>query len=100
VGLEDHRRDLKEGRAVAVVTVQIGHNVRRYVTFEIKDATPDEILLLRDAEQNDWQPEVYALLSSMDEAGRLTEVEEDYEDGPEVFSEHAEPNIIGVEDDQ
>jgi hypothetical protein len=83
-----------------MATVEIGHNVRRYVTFEIKDATPDEILRLKEAEQNDWQPEVYALLSAMDEAGRLTEVEEYHEDGPEVFSEHAEPNIISVEDDR
>jgi hypothetical protein len=79
-------------------TVEIGHNVRRWTTFEIKDATAEEVALLHQYEQGDYNEAVFSMLAAMDAAGRLVEVEFSIEQNAEVFSEHVDPNIIGVDD--
>jgi hypothetical protein len=76
-----------------MATIEVAYNTREYVTFQIKDATPEEVEILRDAEQGDYQSKAFTLLTEMAEAGRLF----DDEVAPEIFSEHVDPNIISVE---
>ena len=79
-----------------MATVEIGYDRRCYVTFEIKDATPEEIAQIEQAVQNDYDEETFALLRKMDAEGRLTQLSEDHEDGPEVFVQYVHPNIIDI----
>lgn len=82
-----------------MTSFEIGYNRRHWVTFDIKDATPEEIALLRQHEQSDYSEEVFTMLSKMSEDGRLSDpYDESSEDMPQYFDEHQEPNIISVEE--
>ncbi|QIQ63675.1 hypothetical protein SEA_NIKE_95 [Microbacterium phage Nike] len=62
-------------------TVEIGYDVRHWVTFEIKDATPEEIEILENDDE-----ESIELAAAMWKARRLTEVDEHEEDGANYFN--------------
>lgn len=74
------------------VTVQVGYNHRTWVSFEIKDATPEEITTLARGDEE----EAIALAAQMDEAGRLTRVEEERDECPEIFTSAVECSILDV----
>lgn len=61
-------------------TVEIGYDVRHWVTFEIKDATPEELEIL----ENDDEASI-ELAAAMWKAKRLKEVDEHEEDGADYF---------------
>jgi hypothetical protein len=79
-----------------MASVEIGYNRRCYVTFEIKDVTPEEFAQIEQAVQNDYDEETFTLLRKMEAEGRLTQISEEHEDGPEVFAQHVEPNVIDI----
>lgn len=81
-----------------MATVEVGYNVRRWTTFQIKDATPEELEVLSGAVQNDYQPEPFTLLTEMEAAGRLTEIDSSTETGGEQFTRYVDPNIIEVDE--
>lgn len=76
---------------MTTVTIQVGYNLRSWVSYEVKDATPEEVeILLRDDEA------AIALGAELDEAGRLIEQSTDHDDNPEIWSSAVDASIIDV----
>jgi hypothetical protein len=73
------------------VTIQVGYNLRSWVSYEVKDATPEEIEILRGDDDA-----ALALGMELDEAGRLIEQSTDHDDNPEIFTEAVDASIIDV----
>lgn len=78
-----------------MATIEIGYNRRTWVTFAVKNATPEEIATL---EGDDDQ--TFTLLRKMETEGRLEIVTETYDDNPDRLSEHGEPGLIEVNPDE
>lgn len=75
-------------------TVTIGADVRHWITFEVKDVTPEEVSIL---ERGDEDPEALDLLNEMRDANRLWWLEEQSDDDANYFSTASQPSIITVE---
>jgi hypothetical protein len=78
---------------MSTATVEIGHDVRRWTTFTVADATPEEVEILQGDDEA-----AFTLLRQMDAANRLSPAGEHDEDNPDPFSqEHAAAAIIEAE---
>jgi hypothetical protein len=77
-----------------MTTVQLGHNLRAWSTFTVKDPTPEEIATLQEEDD-----ESVALLKKLDADGRLHLESVDYEENPELFAEHADPSITNFDEE-
>jgi hypothetical protein len=73
------------------VTMQVGYNLRAWLSVEIADATDEEIdILLADTDDSIF------LAAELDEAGRLTIVGEEHDDNPEIYSPVVDASILDV----
>lgn len=79
--------------------IEVGYDRRTYVRFSIKDATEEELRLLRSHEQSDYVHEAMNLLSNMEESGRLTVIAESADSTPEYFTRAVDPNITDVSEE-
>lgn len=73
------------------VKIEIGYNRRHWVTFAIKNPTPEELETLNGEDEE----QALELCRELDKADRLDLVSDSEEDVPEYFAEHSEPAIIG-----
>jgi len=79
--------------------IEVGYDRRNYVRFEIKDATEEELRLLRLHEHGDYVHEAMNLLTNMEEAGRLTVIAESADGNPAYFDRAVDPNIVDVSEE-
>ena len=77
-----------------MTSIVVGTNVRAWITFDVADATPEEIAVLSKLDSD----EAVALATDLDNAGRLTEINCQYEDNPPVWEKQAGPAVIGIDD--
>jgi hypothetical protein len=77
-----------------VTSIVVGTNVRTWITYDVADATPEEVAVLSNLDS----PEALALAIDLDNAGRLTEINCQYEDNPSVWTEEDQPAVIEIDD--
>lgn len=75
-------------------TIEVGHDVRHWTTYEVKDAAPGEVEELYDLPEFDQAN----ILRALDDAGRLVWVSDDHDDNPDAFGDHASPAITNYND--
>lgn len=80
---------------MAKVYVETGYDKRCWVTWQVKDATPEEIEIL-DGNEDD----ALELVRQLDAADRLEYVSENQDDNPDYFSEYASPGVIGTREEE
>lgn len=68
----------------------LGHDVRHWTTFEVKDATEAEAAILEEIES----PQALELAASMHAAGRLEVSKEEVDTIPDYWSESYDPVVI------
>jgi hypothetical protein len=78
-------------------TITIGADVRHWITYKIKDVTPEELEIL---ERGDDDPDALDLLREMEDADRLVYVWERSDDYANHFSAESGPSIIAVDHEE
>ena len=72
--------------------IEIGFNVRHWMTMEIDDLAADEALILRNDDEDSVD-----LLKRLDKVGRITYLNEDIDDMPVMFgTDYTETSVISV----
>lgn len=80
-------------------TITIGADVRHWITYEVKDATPEEIAILERGWWNE-DSEAIPLLREMRDAGRLERFGEDSDSYADHFSAESNSAITAVEHEE
>lgn len=78
--------------ATADTTFVVGHDIRAWSTFTLKDATQEEIERLQEALDDD----LAEFLSALDRADRLEFVKRDTDDAPDPFDPEKYPAVLDV----
>jgi hypothetical protein len=77
------------------VRFKIGADIRSWTSYEVDDLTPEELdILSRESDES------VALVQRLEEAKRLTWLDMEYDDNPDIFADYASPAVIDVEVDE
>jgi hypothetical protein len=76
---------------MSTVKLTLGADVRHWLSFEVKDATEEEIAVLIGPEDA-----ALALASKLDKDERLIYEEQNVDDFPDYFDEGSHPAILDV----
>jgi hypothetical protein len=74
---------------MTLTTIVIGYDTRTWTTFDVKDATPEEVEIL--AEQSE---ESVKLAQKLEADGRLAEINTQEEAGVDKFESHRDPQVV------
>jgi hypothetical protein len=78
-----------------MVTLVIGHDVRTWTHYEVKDATPEEIEILSGEDDAALE-----LARKLDAEERLVEVDEHSDDAHDPLGEFSHPAVVDVQEEE
>lgn len=86
-----------------MTTVKVGYDRRCWATFEVKDATADELATLQRAFETGTDADTDAarvVLTTLRSTDRLTLMREDMDPFPDYFAGYTDPSVVDFEQEE